>query len=59
MWPGVRTKMGVMLMARSREAKSALPSTQLISEERKASLKGRTRCENITLLERLVLLILL
>ena len=40
-------------MARKSEAKSTLPSTQLICEELSASSKVRTRCEYTTLLDKL------
>lgn len=41
----MRTNIGSIFMARSKEAKRTLPSTQLICEDSKASSNVRTRCE--------------
>ena len=55
MCPGVRTRIGSIFIARSSDANSTLPSTQLICEDSSAASNVRTRCEKTTLLERLVL----
>ena len=55
MWLGNLTNMGSMLMARSSDAKSTLPSTQFICDDFMASLKVRTRCAKTRLLDMLLL----
>ena len=56
MCPGTRTRIGLMLMAFSKEANSTLPSTQLICADCRASSNVRTRWVKTTLDDRLLLL---